>query len=191
MFAALKSRLGFGDSPHRRARLLHDAARDAAFRPVWYTEFGVQDTVDGRFDMLCCMLWLAADRITGPGGPGRDQLAGLIEAFVTELDAGLREAGESDQTVGRKVQSMTGAFYGRMKAYGDALSQPVPGDALAAALLRNVWRGAAVDPARARHLADALLELRAWLAGQDMDSLTERAGAQWALPGDKMGVAGP
>lgn len=191
MFAALKARLGFGDSPRRQARLLHDAARDAAFQAPWYADFGVADTVDGRFDMLCCMLWLAADRVEAQTSPGPVELAGLIEIFVSELDAGLREAGESDQTIGRKVQSMTGALYGRMKAYGDALRQPMAREALAAALLRNVWRGQVDDSALPGRLAEALLELRAWLASQDMNSLTSGAGAKWALPGDKIGVIGP
>lgn len=182
MLTAILDFLGKGDSPARRMRRLQAAARDAALRPVWYRDLAVADTVDGRFDMLCCTLWLAADWVENRSGQGRSALADFLEAAVADLDAALREAGESDQTVGRKVQAMTGALYGRMRVYNAALVELDPVKALAQALLRNVWRGEDAQEPAAFRLASSLLELRAWLAGQDMDSLTGRAASEWPVP---------
>lgn len=183
MWKALREMLGVGDSPSRRMGRLHAAARDAAFRPVWYRDFAVADTVDGRFDMLCCMIWLAADWIENQAGQGRPALAAFLAVTVADLDAGLREAGESDQTVGRKVQAMTAALYGRMQAYGACTEgAEQQADRLEQALIRNLWRGEDPGEGAGRRLADQLLELRAWLTGQDTDSLTGRAPAEWPVP---------
>lgn len=183
MWKALREVLGVGDSVSGRMGRLHAAARDTAFRPVWYRDFAVADTVDGRFDMLCCMVWLAADWVENRAGHGRPALAAFLAVTVADLDAGLREAGESDQTVGRKVQAMTGALYGRMQAYTAALGD-VEGaaGALEQALIRNLWRGQDPGEGAGQRLADQLLELRAWLAGQDTDSLTGRAPTEWPVP---------
>ncbi len=183
MLNALRRWFGAGDSPAGRMRRLHAAARDAALQPVWYRDFAVADTVDGRFDMLCCMLWLAADWVENRAGLGRPALTAFLSATVADLDAGLREAGESDQTIGRKVQAMTGALYGRMQAYSAALGAAEPGvGALQQALIRNLWRGEEPGAGAALRLAGQLLELRAWLEGQDTDSLTGRAPVDWPVP---------
>jgi len=62
------------------------------------------------------------------------ELASLIFAG---FDDALRQLGVSDFGMGRRIKAMANAFYGRLKVYGAASDE----GELAAALLRNVYRG--------------------------------------------------
>jgi hypothetical protein len=167
MLGRLIEKFRAGDSPRAVARGLHDAALAAALDPVWYRDYGVADSVDGRFDMLCVMLWLGGRRLQAmerPDAPTQAFMAAVVDGF----DTGLREAGESDQTVGRKVQSMTGALFGRMGAYEEALRAAYRAAALAEALARNVWRGEPPDAAQPAALARADVGIAMGAAGSDV-----------------------
>ena len=180
MLGRLIDKFRGADSPRAVARGLHDAALAAALHPVWYRHHGVADSVDGRFDMLCLMLWLGGRRLQAmaePEAPTRAFMAAVVDGF----DAGLREAGESDQTVGRKVQSMTGALFGRMGAYEEAMRADDLEAALAAALSRNVWRGSPPDDTRPSALARAALTLADWLSGRDDATLRREASMAWPM----------
>jgi len=78
----------------------------------------------------------------------------------------LREMGVGDLSVGKKVKVMWEAFHGRASAYTQALDA---GDSalLAAALARNVWRGADAGDGPARLAAIALAQA-AHLDGQEL-----------------------
>jgi cytochrome b pre-mRNA-processing protein 3 len=92
--------------------------------------------MDGRFELLAlhsvlAMLRLQAEPSLRPLGQSfTDRLFSLV-------DAGLREAGTSDTAVPKRMHKLAGDFYGRLDAYGAALSDPA---AMEAALARNVWR---------------------------------------------------
>jgi cytochrome b pre-mRNA-processing protein 3 len=60
----------------------------------------------------------------------------------------MREQGAGDMGIARKLKAMADAFYGRMAAYDAAKDE----SELAAALAKNLWRGAAMDD-RAHALA--------------------------------------
>ncbi|MBV8970984.1 MAG: ubiquinol-cytochrome C chaperone family protein [Sphingomonadaceae bacterium] len=131
------------------------AARD----PGWYRAGGVADTIDGRFDAVALVAALVLLRLEREGDPARQLSADLTDRFIADMDGSLRERGIGDPTVGKQVGHMIAALGGRLGAYRDALA----GGDLAAALRRNLYRGATVDPAavdwsvrRVRALADAL-----------------------------------
>ncbi len=113
--------------------------------PAFYMAGEVPDTIDGRFDLLALHVSLAIRRLQrdpalGPLGQA------LFEAMVDNLDHGLRKAGVGDLRVGKRVKAMVAAFYGRLKAYGDALERGAPADALDVALARNLYRDARPKP---------------------------------------------
>lgn len=118
------------------AEVLLAAVTAASRRPEFYEDGRVPDTMEGRFELLSvhgglAMLRLQADPALRP----------LAQAFADRLfslvDAGLREAGTGDTSVPKRMHKLAGDFYGRLDAYGAALSDP---PALEAALARNVWR---------------------------------------------------
>lgn len=139
----------------------------AAARQEWfYRELGVADTLDGRFDMVGLHAWLLIRRLTAlprtgaaPGAAmGPDVAQALFDAMFADMDINLREIGVSDLTVGRRVRAMWEAFHGRAAAYDSALGDEA---ALAEALARNVWRGAAPPGSAERLAAHVMVQVAA------------------------------
>jgi cytochrome b pre-mRNA-processing protein 3 len=127
----------------QHAHHLYDALVSRAREPVFFARFGVADSLDGRFDLLAFHAWLALKELKG--APAAQTLTDLI---FTGFDEAMREQGAGDMGIGHKLKAMANAFYGRMAAYDAAKDE----QELAAALAKNLWRGAAVD-ARACALA--------------------------------------
>ncbi len=148
---------------HERAGfLLYGAAVAAARLPSLYGALGVPDTLDGRFDCVGVHVALLIRRLRGiPAGEARGAGPALaqavFDAMFSDMDTTLREFG-LDLGVGKRVRAMWEAFHGRALAYDGPLAAGDAG-ALAEALGRNVWRGAAPEGAAAR--------LAAWVLAQD------------------------
>lgn len=136
---------------------LHDDLVSRARQPVFFTSFGVADSIDGRFDLVVLHAWLV---LAGLKEKGADQAAqGLTDMLFTGFDEAMREQGAGDMGLSRKMKAFADAFYGRLAAYEAATDQ----DQLAQALAKNLWRGAAVD-ARAQALAAYAFQARQALA---------------------------
>ena len=137
----------------REGRRLYDALVSRSREPVFFADFGVSDSIDGRFDMLVFHAWLALAELQGVGGA-----QALTDTIFTGFDEAMREQGAGDMGIGHKLKAMANAFYGRIAVYDAAKTQ----EELAAALAKNLWRGAAVDE-RARVLAAYAARARAAL----------------------------
>jgi cytochrome b pre-mRNA-processing protein 3 len=135
-------------------RLLYDALVRRAREPVFFAAFGVADSMDGRFDVLVFHAWLVLAELKG-GALAQS----LTDTIFTGFDEAMREQGVGDIGIGHKLKAMAKAFYGRMAAYDGAKTE----DELAAALAKNLWRGAQSDD-RARKLAAYAFSARAYLA---------------------------
>ncbi|QLC25582.1 ubiquinol-cytochrome C chaperone [Parasphingopyxis algicola] len=106
--------------------------------PQWYTQGGVPDTKDGRFDMIAAILALVLLRLEGDGEAYAAQSALLAELFVEDMDGQLRELGIGDIVVGKHIGKMMGALGGRLAAYRSGFS---PDGDTHDALARNLYRG--------------------------------------------------
>jgi len=152
-----------------------------AREPLFYREFGVPDTVDGRFDMVLLHLWLVLRRLRAvAGGAGLSQA--LFDHFCSDMDANLREMGVGDLTVPKRMQKFGEAFYGRAAAYDAALAAGA--EPLAHALCKNVLDGR--DIAQARQLAayaDAVIAASAELDDRAI------AGGMWKFPSPSLFAA--
>ncbi|MBN8927243.1 MAG: ubiquinol-cytochrome C chaperone [Rhodospirillales bacterium 69-11] len=136
---------------------LYGAAVAAARDPYLYTALHVPDTLDGRFDMVGLHAFLLIDRLTAEPPQGPPVAQAVFDAMFSDMDVNLREMGVGDLSVGKKVRAMWEAFHGRAAAYTPAL-RAGDAEALTAALVRNVWRGAPPDgesPARLARVATA------------------------------------
>jgi cytochrome b pre-mRNA-processing protein 3 len=143
----------FRRKPHERAGFALYAAAVAAARDPWfYTALGVPDTLDGRFDLVGLHAALLIHRLQDDAAPGPELAQAVFDAMFSDMDQNLREIGVGDLSVGKRVRAMWEAFHGRARAYASALDADDPA-ALAAALARNVWRGAPDDEGAARALA--------------------------------------
>lgn len=128
----------------RDGQRFHESVVAQARQPVFFRDFGVPDTIDGRFDMVTLHGWLAVSALKQAG---QDQAAqGLTDALFIGFDEAMREQGTGDMGLGRKMKAFAEAFYGRVSVYGAAQDEA----ALALALARNLYRGAPVDGRSAR-----------------------------------------
>jgi cytochrome b pre-mRNA-processing protein 3 len=140
---------------------LYEALVSRSREPVFFTTFAVADSVDGRFDLLVCHAWLVLTELGG-----RPPAQALTNTIFTGFDEAMREQGAGDIGIGHRLKDMAKAFYGRMAAYDAAQNA----DALAAALAKNLWRGAGHE-AHARALAGYAAAARTHLATSLPDSL--------------------
>lgn len=147
-------------------RRLYEALAAQARLPVFYTDLGVPDSIDGRFEMLCVHAHAVFHRLRGRGALA-DQLGqATYDAMFAGLDGALREMGVADLGVGRRIKIMTHALNGRIQAYDAALESQDPG-ALLAAIRRNVYGTANPQDTQVAALAAYQRALRAALAAVD------------------------
>jgi cytochrome b pre-mRNA-processing protein 3 len=144
-----------------RASRLYDRLVERSREPAFFTSFAVADSVDGRFDVLVFHAWLVLAELKGRP-PAQD----LTNVIFTGFDEAMREQGAGDIGIGHRLKDMGKAFYGRMTVYDAAKGA----DELAAALTKNLWRGAGHD-VQARALAAYAVSARAALAESLPDSL--------------------
>jgi cytochrome b pre-mRNA-processing protein 3 len=151
----------FRRSPHVGSiASLYGAIVAQARQPRFYVEYGVADTVDGRFDLIVLHLVLLMRRLDRGSAAARALGQGLFDAFCRDLDANLREMGVGDFAVPKRMQRFVEAFYGRQKAYAAALVAD-DDQAFEKALARNIFAdGSNVAAARlARYGREAVRAL--------------------------------
>jgi len=153
--ASLASRLpriGRRAAHERTGFVLYGATVAAAREPYLYTEHGVPDTLDGRFDLIGLYAILLIHRLRFLPEPGPALAQAVFDAMFSDMDVALREMGVGDLSVGKRVRAMWEAFHGRARAYEQALASADP-DELPQALARNVWRGTTPPDGAAEALA--------------------------------------
>jgi cytochrome b pre-mRNA-processing protein 3 len=139
------------------AERIYAALVTRAREPVFFERFGVPDTLDGRFDLLTLHAWLVLARVKQDA-----QLSqALVDAIFVGFEEALREMGAGDMGMGRRVKKFADAFYGRLKAYGDAKDA----SEMATALERNLYRGRPCDGALAAYVMQARHRLASWENG--------------------------
>lgn len=139
----------------------------AARQPELYAEAGVPDTPLGRYEMLALHVFLFLHRMRGKEGAEAGLAQEVTDLFISDLDRSLRELGIGDIGIPKRVKKLARMFYGRAKAYGEALErQDVV--ALADALRRNIHPGREAWPESAR-LAEYVLSASHHLADQPAD----------------------
>lgn len=140
---------------------LYGAIVAQARDPAFYRDHGVGDTVTGRFELVTLHVFLLLHRLKEEPEERRQLGQDLFDLFFLDLDRGLRELGVGDTKVPKRIKEMGEAFYGRVKAYDDALADRQSG-ALGRALARNVIGDEEADAsAVAAYVRSAAAELSA------------------------------
>jgi cytochrome b pre-mRNA-processing protein 3 len=135
------------NDPSRNIQGLYGAIVAQARLPIFYLEYGVSDSVEGRFELIVLHLVLVLRRLGAkepaasarPPAPGPGSAVGqvLFDVFCRDLDDNLREMGVGDLAVPRRMRQFGEAFYGRQAAYEAALGAADPQE-LEKALARNI-----------------------------------------------------
>ena len=126
----------------------------AARRPALFAEYGIEDSVDGRFEALTLHGALVLRHLNRMPPPGPELAQDLADSIFRSLDAALRERWVGDLSVPRHMKNFAAAFLGRAAAYDLALNGGAKG--LSAALLRNVYEGIGNPDRLARYVAVAV-----------------------------------
>ncbi len=159
---------------------IHGEIVAAARAPALYARWAVADTLDGRFEMIALHSGLVMRRLGELGEIGAQVAQDLVDCVFGHFEDALREMGVSDAGVAKRIKRMAAAFYGRNRAYGEALAAH-DAEALAAALARNVYGAGDVSAApRSRDLAAYVLGAAAALEREGIDVF---AGGRFCFPG--------
>jgi cytochrome b pre-mRNA-processing protein 3 len=134
------------------AHSLYGAIVTQAREPVFYRDFGVADTVDGRFDMIVLHAFLVFEKLKSLGPKGAALAQDVVDLFFLDMDRSLREMGVGDLAVPKRVRTMAESFAGRSTAYHDAVAKGDRG-AFAVAIGRNLFPEAEIVPPAAAALA--------------------------------------
>jgi len=138
----------FRRNPDREAAAsAYRSVVEHARRPVFFTECGIPDTLDGRFELICLHAFLYLHRLKSEDAQGAAIGQRFFDAMFVDFDRSLRELGTGDLSVGRKIKQMAEAFYGRISAYERGLAGGGD-DELHASLRRNLFGHAAADDAQ-------------------------------------------
>jgi cytochrome b pre-mRNA-processing protein 3 len=161
---------------------LYGAIVAQARAPVFYLDYGVADTVNGRLDLLMLHLVLVFERLSQGDVNARAAGQAAFDRFCLDMDDHLREQGVSDLRVPKEMQRVGAAFFGRHRSYISALKAGDQ-DALRTALRRNVF--ANDDAAGLAALAAYVQSAARGLERQDLAAI---AGGRihWPAPQPKL-----
>ena len=144
-----------GTANRRLIDRLHGEIVAAARDPVLFTQYGVADDLDGRFESVALHAALVLRRLNLLPPPGPQIAQDLADAVFQHFDIALREMGVGDISVPKRMKTLAEAFLGRAAAYDRALAAGHA--ALCAALSRNVYAGRS-DASRLARYVEALDE---------------------------------
>ena len=146
---------------------LHAATMAEARQRAFFSDLGVPDTVEGRFDVLTLHLVLLVRRLKRMPSPGPEMAQELVDTAFRHFDSALREMGVGDVTVPKRMKTLAEAFLGRAKAYEEALGSEAP-EALNSAVLRNIYSNRAECAAFARAVGAYVREVEAAYEGSEL-----------------------
>lgn len=148
------------------AAAIYAAFASQARRPAFYLDYGVPDSVDGRFEMVALHAFLVFRRLKGQGAEINRLVQAAYDTMFKEMDLALRELGAADLGVGRRIKHMTEALNGRIQVYEEALASQDEA-ALPAALRRNLYGTVEPDAQHVAAMADYIRRAAKELEMQD------------------------
>ena len=163
LFSLFSRRKQTSDNATREpAEALYQMALSTSRTPSFYLEYGAEDTIDGRFDVLCLCVSLVMYRLRkivrqqgDASQSAQDISQKLYDIMFADMDLTLREMGVGDLGVAKRVKIMSEAFAGRLAAYSSAFDE-LDASKLATAFSRNIGRREQVGDAELK-LASLIL----------------------------------
>lgn len=102
---------------------LYGSVMTQARSPEFFTDFGMPDTVMGRFDVLSLHIYLLARRFREEGSPiAMDLSQEVFDLYVYDVERALRELGIGDTSVPKKKKKMIRSFYGQIDDFDEAIN---------------------------------------------------------------------
>lgn len=150
---------------------LYASAVAQARSPAFYRDFGVRDSMEGRFELFSLHVIFLIERLKGQGEPAAETSQAVFDSYVKGLDDAFREIGVADTSVGKKMKKLAGAFYGRLKAYDEAVASLPDESAIREFVARTAFEERGEGDVAA--LTSYLINTRAALVEQPLDALLQ------------------
>lgn len=135
----------------QEASALYHVIFEQSRQPVFYADYGVPDTIDGRFDLLLVHIFIVLHHLNAMDAQGQELGQALFDMCFADMDQAMRNRGVGDMGVPKHMRRMMKAFNGRMHAYEEALEQGT----LEGALIRNLYGTVETpNPAHVKRMAN-------------------------------------
>jgi cytochrome b pre-mRNA-processing protein 3 len=150
---------------------LYQAAVTQSRDPKFYTDLGVEDTLDGRFDLITLHAFLVMQRLVEIGSEGKAVSQSMFDQMFKHMDMGLRETGVGDMGIPKHMKRMMRAFNGRVNIYYEAIKLNDRAS-LEDAVARNIYRVEKGDmPLFVGAISDYILQQVNYLHAQEPQEL--------------------
>ncbi len=122
-----------------KAKELFQVALQQSRNSYFYEIYGVPDTFEGRFEMMCLHGGLLVNRLCRPdmGREGKILAQAYFDVMFKNIDWSMRENGVGDLAVPRRIKKLMAGFKGRAYAYDEACRSGT--SELTHALSRNIY----------------------------------------------------
>jgi cytochrome b pre-mRNA-processing protein 3 len=105
------------------AEKLYGAIVAQARLPFFYQEFGVPDTLEGRYLVLSLNLFAVLHRLKGEGAPAAVLIQELADCFKEDMETVFRELGVSDLRIPKRMRELAASSAALLQAYEKALAK--------------------------------------------------------------------
>lgn len=85
--------------------------------PALYSDFGVPDTVEGRFEILVLHMFTALEWLGRENAAQRKLNQDLVNLFFDDMDTTSRELGVGDLAVPKRMRTLAAVYKERIAAY--------------------------------------------------------------------------
>lgn len=161
------------------AQQIYGAVVAQSRQPAFYLRYGIEDTVTGRFDILCLHVFLLSNRLAGEGDPAARALGQeVFDRFTDDVDRALREIGIGDVSVPKRKKRLIRGFYGQVDDFAAPLDA---GDATGLAAKADARFFGSAGDARADLLAHYMLKARDRLKAMPLAEIAA-ARIEWPDP---------
>jgi cytochrome b pre-mRNA-processing protein 3 len=137
---------------------------------VFYTQWDVPDTLDGRFDLLCLHMFLVMEHMLAVADQGQAKAfnQALFDVMFANMDQTLRQRGIGDMGVPKHMRRMMKGFNGRMHAYAAVINDD---SALEETVRRNIYNDDTNNEHGVKMLLRYVRNLRHALDSQNIEDM--------------------
>ncbi len=144
--------------------------------PIFYQEFEVADTIDGRFDMVALHTYMVLRTLRRDPEETKELSQAVFDIMFADMDQNLRELSIGDTGVGKRMTKMVEGFYGRMAAYDLTLNMKDEDQKTAEmqkVVLRNIYRKTLMSDESVSEMSTYIIQQMQDLEQQDLSVIIE------------------
>ncbi len=169
MFSWIKAR----NRRKRNAHIFYGSIVALSRAPALYSDIGVPDTVEVRFEILVLHMFALLERLGLETNADEKLSQELVNLFFSDMDTTSRELGVGDLKVPKKMRVIAAVYEERIATYRNVFSKSDM-DLLAAEFEKNIFIGDSASQQAAKRLAGYTQTLRAKLADASLAAIIDK-----------------